>query len=87
MEVIVVFEQLVIYSVVDLKGKCVGLNKGFDVNYLLVVVLEKVGFSYKDIILVYLLLVDVCVVFQCGVIDVWVIWDLFFVEVEINVKV
>jgi hypothetical protein len=33
----------------DLKGKRVGLNKGSDVNYLLVAALEKAGLSYKDI--------------------------------------
>ncbi len=42
-------EQSAIHSVADLKGKRVGLNKGSDVNYLLVAALEKAGLSYKDI--------------------------------------
>lgn len=47
-------EQSAIHSVADLKGKRVGLNKGSDVNYLLVAALEKAGLSYKDITPVYL---------------------------------
>ena len=53
-EAIVVPEQSAIHSVADLKGKRVGLNKGSDVNYLLVAALEKAGLSYKDITPVYL---------------------------------
>ena len=36
-----VAENSAIKSVADLKGKRVGLNKGSDVNYLLVTALEK----------------------------------------------
>lgn len=38
-----VAENSTIKSVADLKGKRVGLNKGSDVNYLLVTALEKAG--------------------------------------------
>ncbi len=48
-EAIVVPENSTIHNVADLKGKRVGLNKGSDVNYLLVAALEKAGLSYKDI--------------------------------------
>ncbi len=40
-EAIVVPENSTIHNVADLKGKRVGLNKGSDVNYLLVAALEK----------------------------------------------
>ncbi len=47
-------EQSAIHSVADLKGKRVGLNKGSDVNYLLVAALEKRASAIKDITPVYL---------------------------------
>lgn len=81
-EVIIVLKILLFKSVVDFKGKCVVFNKGLNVYYLLVKLLEKVNVFYSDIQFVYFMFVDVCVVFECGVIDVWVIWDLFFVVVE-----
>lgn len=85
-EAIVVPEQSAIHSVADLKGKRVGLNKGSDVNYLLVAALEKAGLSYKDITPVYLPPADARAAFQRGAIDAWVIWDPFLAEVETNAK-
>ncbi|EOY0939223.1 aliphatic sulfonate ABC transporter substrate-binding protein, partial [Klebsiella quasipneumoniae] len=85
-EAIVVPEQSTIRSVADLKGKRVGLNKGSDVNYLLVAALEKAGLSYKDITPVYLPPADARAAFQRGAIDAWVIWDPFLAEVETNAK-
>jgi sulfonate transport system substrate-binding protein len=82
----VVPEQSAIHSVADLKGKRVGLNKGSDVNYLLVAALEKAGLSYKDITPVYLPPADARAAFQRGAIDAWVIWDPFLAEVETNAK-
>ena len=64
----------------------VGLNKGSDVNYLLVTALEKAGLSYKDITPVYLPPADARAAFQRGAIDAWVIWDPFLAEVETNAK-
>ncbi|WP_142978114.1 ABC transporter substrate-binding protein, partial [Klebsiella pneumoniae] len=83
---IVVAENSAIKSVADLKGKRVGLNKGSDVNYLLVAALEKAGLSYKDITPVYLPPADARAAFQRGAIDAWVIWDPFLAEVETNAK-
>lgn len=81
-EAIVVAQDSPIHSVADLKGKRVGLNKGSDVNYLLVAALEKAGLSYKDIKPVYLPPADARAAFQRGAIDAWVIWDPFLSEVE-----
>ncbi len=83
-EAIVVPAGSTINSVADLKGKRVALNKGSDVNYLLVAALEKAGLTYKDITPVYLTPGDARAAFQQGSIDAWVIWDPFLAEVETN---
>lgn len=74
-------------KLVQLKGKCIVLNKGFNVYYFLVKLLEKYGLQYGDVILVWLVLVDVCVVFECGLVDVWVIWEFYLVVVQQILKV
>ncbi|WP_369790439.1 aliphatic sulfonate ABC transporter substrate-binding protein [Rouxiella sp. WC2420] len=81
-EAIVVPANSTIKTVADLKGKRVALNKGSDVNYLLVAALEKAGLSYKDITPVYLAPSDARAAFQRGAIDAWAIWDPFLAEVE-----
>ena len=85
-EAIVVPENSAIYTVADLKGKRVGLNKGSDVNYLLVKALEEAGLTYKDITPVYLPPADARAAFQRGAIDAWVIWDPYLAEVETNAR-
>lgn len=83
-EAIVVPADSAIKTVADLKGKRVALNKGSDVNYLLVTALEKAGLSYKDITPVYLPPADARAAFQRGAVDAWVIWDPYYAEVETN---
>lgn len=83
-EAIVVPKDSAIKSVADLKGKRVGLNKGSDVNYLLVKALEDAGLNYKDVTPVYLPPADARAAFQKGAIDAWVIWDPYLAEVEAN---
>lgn len=85
-EAIVVPESSAIKTVADLKGKRVGLNKGSDVNYLLVKALEEAGLTYKDITPVYLPPADARAAFQRGAIDAWVIWDPYLAEVETNAR-
>lgn len=85
-EAIVVPENSTIKNVADLKGKRVALNKGSDVNYLLVSALEKAGLRYKDITPVYLPPADARAAFQRGAVDAWVIWDPYYAEVETNAK-
>ncbi|EPJ5821832.1 sulfonate ABC transporter substrate-binding protein [Pluralibacter gergoviae] len=85
-EAIVVPENSAIKTVADLKGKRVGLNKGSDVNYLLVKALEEAGLTYKDITPVYLPSADARAAFQRGAIDAWVIWDPYLAEVETNAR-
>ncbi|MFC0338183.1 sulfonate transport system substrate-binding protein [Kushneria avicenniae] len=83
-EAIVVPESSDIRSVSDLKGKRVALNKGSDVNYLLIRALEREGLSYSDIKPVYLKPGDARAAFQQGSVDAWVIWDPYYAEVELR---
>lgn len=85
-EAILVPENSAIKTVADLKGKRVALNKGSDVNYLLVSALENAGLSYKDVKAIYLPPADARAAFQRGAVDAWVIWDPYYAEVETNAK-
>src|ERR1700712_751341 len=53
-EALVVPKDSPLKSVADLKGKRIALNKGSNVHYLLVKVLEKSGLKYSDITPVFL---------------------------------
>ncbi|STQ45967.1 Putative aliphatic sulfonates-binding protein precursor [Ewingella americana] len=79
-------ENSPIKTVADLKGKRVALNKGSDVNYLLVSALENAGLKYKDVTPVYLPPSDARAAFQRGAVDAWVIWDPYLAEVETHEK-
>jgi len=81
-EAIVVPKDSTIKSVAELKGKKVALNKGSNVNYLLVKALEKAGLKYSDIQPVYLPPADARAAFERGAVDAWVIWDPFLAAVE-----
>lgn len=81
-EAIVVPRDSPLKAVADLKGKRIALNKGSDVNYLLVSALEQAGLSYKDVTPVYLPPSDARAAFQRGSVDAWVIWDPYYAEVE-----
>lgn len=81
-EAIVVPAASSVHSVKDLKGKRVALNKGSDVNYLLIAALEEAGLTYHDITPVYLPPADARAAFQKGAVDAWVIWDPYLAEVE-----
>lgn len=81
-EAIVVPSASGIHNIEDLKGKRVALNKGSDVNYLLIAALKEAGLTYKDITPVYLPPADARAAFQKGAVDAWVIWDPYLAEVE-----
>jgi sulfonate transport system substrate-binding protein len=74
-----------IKSVVDLKGKKVALNKGANVHYLLVKLLEKAGIKYTDITPVFLAPADARAAFERGSVDAWAIWDPFQASAEITI--
>ncbi|QJR11629.1 Putative aliphatic sulfonates-binding protein [Usitatibacter rugosus] len=81
-EAIVVPKGSPLKSPKDLKGKKVALNKGSNVHYLLVKVLEANGLQYKDIEPVFLPPADARAAFERGAVDAWVIWDPFLAAAE-----
>lgn len=81
-EAIVVPKDSAIASVADLKGKRVALNKGSNVHYLLVKLLDKAGLQYKDIEVVFLPPADARAAFERGSVDAWVIWDPFLAAAQ-----
>src|SRR4051794_33025709 len=81
-EAIVVPKASPLKSVADLRGKKVALNKGSNVHYLLVKLLEKHGLKYTDVQPVFLPPADARAAFEKGAVDAWVIWDPFLSAVE-----
>jgi sulfonate transport system substrate-binding protein len=82
-EAIIVPKDSPIRTVADLKGKRVALNKGSNVNYLLVRALEANGLTYHDIVPAYLAPADARAAFERGSVDAWVIWDPYYAAAEI----
>ena len=64
-----------IKTVADLKGKKIALNKGSNVHYFLVKLLEKAGLRYADVTPVWLSPADARAAFEKGAIDAWAIWE------------
>jgi sulfonate transport system substrate-binding protein len=83
-EATIVQKDSPIKTVVDLRGKRVALNKGSNVNYLLVRALEANGLSYSDIVPAYLAPADARAAFERGSVDAWVIWDPYYAAAEIG---
>ncbi len=81
-EALIVPKDSAIQSVQDLKGKRVVLNKGSNVHYLLLKVLEANHLKLDDIQVVYLPPADARAAFEKGAVDAWVIWDPFFAAAE-----
>lgn len=85
-EAVVVPKDSPLQKVADLKGKKVALNKGSNVHYLLVKLLEKAGLKYSDITPVFLPPADARAAFERGSVDAWVIWDPFLSAAEKQVS-
>ncbi|HEY9024883.1 MAG TPA: sulfonate ABC transporter substrate-binding protein [Burkholderiaceae bacterium] len=81
-EALVVPKGSPLKSVADLKGKRIVLNKGSNVHYLLVKLLEKNGLKYSDVTPVFLPPADARAAFEKGAVDAWVIWDPFLAAAE-----
>jgi len=81
-EALVVPKESPARTVLDLKGKRIALNKGSNVHYLLVKLLEKNGLKYGDITPVFLPPADARAAFERGSVDAWVIWDPFLAAAE-----
>ena len=81
-EAILVPKTSTITSVAELKGKKIALNKGSNVHYLLLKLLEKNGLKLGDVQPVYLPPADARAAFESGHVDAWVIWDPFAAAAE-----
>jgi sulfonate transport system substrate-binding protein len=81
-EALVVQKESPIKSVAELKGRKIALNKGSNVHYLLVKLLEKNGLKLSDVQPVYLPPADARAAFESGRVDAWVIWDPFTAAAE-----
>ena len=81
-EAVLVSKDSPIKSVTELKGKKVALNKGSNVHYLLVKLLEKNGLKFSDVQAVYLPPADARAAFESKAVDAWVIWDPFQAAAE-----
>jgi sulfonate transport system substrate-binding protein len=83
-EAIIVPKSSPLKTVADLKGKRVALNKGSDVNYLLIRALEANGLTYGDVEPAYLAPADARAAFERGSVDAWVIWDPYYAAAAIG---
>jgi len=81
-EALIVQKDSPIQSIQDLKGKRIALNKGSNVHYLLLKLLEANNLTLNDIQPVYLPPSDARAAFEKGAVDAWVIWDPFFAAAE-----
>lgn len=82
LEAVIVPKGSSIRSVADLKGKRVAYNKGSNVHYFLVKLLEKHGLQYADVQSVFLAPPDARAAFERGAVDAWVIWDPFLASAQ-----
>jgi sulfonate transport system substrate-binding protein len=69
-------------SFADLKGRTVALNKGSNVHWLLVRLLEANKMTLRDITVKYLKPAEGRPAFDSGQVDAWVIWDPYFALAE-----
>jgi len=82
LEAVIVPKGSAIKTVADLKGKRVGYNKGSNVQYFLVKLLEKHGLQYGDVQSIFLPPPDARAAFERGAIDAWIIWDPFLAAAQ-----
>jgi sulfonate transport system substrate-binding protein len=83
-EAIIVPKDSPIRTIADLKGKRIALNKGSDVNYLLIRALETNKLAYRDIVPAYLAPADARAAFENRAVDAWVIWDPYYASAAIS---
>ncbi|GAA1742441.1 aliphatic sulfonate ABC transporter substrate-binding protein [Luedemannella helvata] len=81
-EAVLVHESDGYQSFADLKGKKVALNKGSNVNWLLLKLLEKHHLTYTDVQVTYLKPAEARPAFDNKQVDAWIIWDPYFALAE-----
>lgn len=82
LEAIIVPKGSPIKTVADLKGKRIAYNKGSNVQYFLVKLLEKHGLKYGDVQSIFLPPPDARAAFEKGAVDAWIIWDPFLAAAQ-----
>jgi sulfonate transport system substrate-binding protein len=82
LEAVIVPKDSPIQTAADLKGKRIAFNKGSNVQYLLVKLLEKNGLKYSDVTPIFLPPPDARAAFQKGAVDAWIIWDPFLASAQ-----
>lgn len=82
LEAVIVPKGSPIQSMADLKGKRIALNKGSNVHYFLVKLLQKHGLQYRDVQPVFLAPPDARAAFERGAVDAWAIWDPFLAAAQ-----
>jgi sulfonate transport system substrate-binding protein len=83
-EAILVPKNSPIKSVAELKGKKVALNKGSNVHFLLVKLLERAGVKYSEIEPIFLTPADARAAFERGSVDAWAIWEPFLAAAQMQ---
>jgi sulfonate transport system substrate-binding protein len=81
-EAVLVPKESPIKTVAELKGKKVALNKGSNVHFLLVKLLERAGVKYSDIETIFLTPADARAAFERGSVDAWAIWEPFLAAAQ-----
>ncbi|RAR62604.1 sulfonate transport system substrate-binding protein [Paraburkholderia unamae] len=81
-EAVLVPHASTIRSVADLKGKTIALNRGSNVHYFLVKLLQAHNVQYGDVKVVFLAPADARAAFERGSIDAWAIWDPFLAAAQ-----
>ncbi|AVT34210.1 sulfonate ABC transporter substrate-binding protein [Plantactinospora sp. BC1] len=81
-EAVLVKEAKGYRSFADLRGKTVALNKGSNVNWLLVKLLEAHHMTLADINVKYLKPAEARPAFDNDQVDAWIIWDPYFALAE-----
>ena len=82
LEAVIVPKDSPIKTVADLKGKRIAFNKGSNVQYFLVKLLEKNGLRYSDVTPIFLPPPDARAAFEKGAVDAWIIWDPFLASAQ-----
>src|SRR5580700_2681748 len=81
-EAILVPKNSSIKTVAELKGKKVALNKGSNVHFLLVKLLQRAGVNYNDVDTIFLTPADARAAFERGSVDAWAIWEPFLAAAQ-----
>lgn len=84
-EALLVPQDSPLRTVAQLAGKRVALNKGSNVHYLLLRLLENAGLSYRDVKTAFLPPADARSAFERGAVDAWVIWEPFASAAEVQI--